>query len=226
MDPKIDDVDTLLAHFRWLRDRRTDPLRTIMDDFFRQYLDGKGSEGAGWDEAWEAFAAAEGHDPANARLRAIWHAVLGIDPLPRPLAPLEQLTWLLLMCQCPHDVDIAAIRAEFPGTTLGQYQAALQAAVDYIKRDATARQVQAAIFQAWADYEQAKGRPERELVFGACVDALGLVEQRPDGSKYLNFHRLQLIADPELRRLTLAAAWQAGEEHPIEPERDAERTRQ
>jgi hypothetical protein len=224
MHPKIDDLDTLLAHFRWMRDRRTDPLRTSMIDFFRQYLDGKGSEGAGFDEAWEAFAAAEGHDPGNARLRAIWDAVLGIDPLPSALAPLEQLTWLLLMCQCPHDVDNAAVTAAFPETTLGQYRAALQAAIDYVKRDTAARRMQYAIFKAWADYEQAKGRLERDLVWGACADALGIVEQRPDGSQYLNFHLLALIADPELRRLTLAAAWQAGEEHPIDPER--ERTRQ
>jgi hypothetical protein len=67
------------------------------------------------------------------------------------------------------------------------------------------------MFRAWADLEKAKGRPEEELLWGACVEALGIVEQR-DGGQYLNFNKLKDIADPELRQAVIGAAWKAQEE--------------
>ena len=48
-------------------------------------------------------------------------------------------------------------------------------------------------------------------MWGNCADALGIVEEKDDGSQYVNFDKLKGIADPELRRATLGAAWKAYE---------------
>jgi hypothetical protein len=207
-------ADALLEHFHWMIDPRTDPTRTRMYEFFIDYLDSKGTEGGTVREAWQALAEADGHDPQDRRLRATFRNVVRTDHsrLPKALSRPAQLWWLAMEWQCDAQLFLRAAVREFPWLTPNDLTEAIDAAYTYMRGDLTAQTMLTHVFLAWAEFEKAKGRPEDELRLGDCVEALGIAETRADGSQYLQFNNLKRIADPELRRLTIAAAWQVQEE--------------
>jgi hypothetical protein len=215
--PAAEAVTAFLEHFRWMADPSVDPIRTKIRQFFVDYLDSKGSSGATIDEGLSAFNEAVARDPQSwpvpdDRLQALWRDTTRVlNKLP-PLARPAQLVWLGF--EAGHDDEIidAALVHEFPLFTPFDIEQAYRETADYMRREATGSAIAAAIFQVWTDIEKAKGRPEGELVFGNCIAELGIVEERDDGSEYVNFNKLKHIADPELRRATLGAAWRAHEE--------------
>jgi hypothetical protein len=68
------------------------------------------------------------------------------------------------------------------------------------------------VLSAWGSIEKARGRPEAELVFGVCMRELGVIVDRDDGGQALDFNKLKDVADPEMRKAVLGAAWKAHEE--------------
>jgi hypothetical protein len=211
-------VTVLLDQFHWMADPSVDPIRTRMHEFFVDYLHSKGRDGASIEEGLATFNEAVARDPKGwpappDRLEALWRnawRVLGakLPPLARP----AQLVWLATEAGYDNAIIDAALAQEFRTFTPFDAAKAYREAGAHMQREATGLAMTGAIFQAWADIEKAKGRLEDELLWGNCADDLGIVEERDDGSQYLNFNRLKDIADPELRRAVLGAAWKAQEE--------------
>jgi hypothetical protein len=105
----------------------------------------------------------------------------------------------------------AALFRQFPALTPYDIVDAWEASASFRKRDLHRQEVLLAVFQTWADIHKERGRPEDELMFGQCVDELGIREER-GGGQYINLQKLARVADVEMRRATLAAAWKAAEE--------------
>jgi hypothetical protein len=100
----------------------------------------------------------------------------------------------------------------FPAFTPADKSEILKEVAAYFRRDELRSAVTAAVLRAWGDIERAKDRPEAELRWPTCAAELGILEARADGGQSVNFNKLKLVADPELRRAALAAAWKAHEE--------------
>jgi hypothetical protein len=131
------------------------------------------------------------------------------DPhmLPPALSPPAQLVWLGIEVKYSHETIDAAVFRAFPALTPYETAAAWKAVAAVMRQDAKRRHVLSALHQAWVDISKARGRPEAELTLGTCVDELGIVEPRPEGSRYLNFERLKALPDVEMRRAVIAAIW-------------------
>jgi hypothetical protein len=207
----------LLELFHWLEDPSIHPTRTKIREFSVDYIHSKGSEGGDVEEGLTAFCEAVLRDPESwpvphDRLQALWRETWRLpDHLP-PLARPAQLVWLGIEIDYDEKIIDAALYHEFRPFTPVDDAKAWREASDHFKREATAKAITAAIFQAWHDIEKAKGRPEGELLFGDCIAALGIVTKRDDGSQYLDFNKLKDIVDPELRRAVVGAAWKADQE--------------
>ena len=216
-DDTLSTPTRLLEQFRWMENPSCDPIRTKMRQFFVGYVHSKGSEGANIEEIGAAFNQTVSRDPESwpapaDQLQTLWRDTTCVtDKLP-PLTRPAQLVWLGIEAGYDKEVIDAALFHEFPLFTPHDMAKAYGEAAAHMQRERNSLAMQAAVFDAWAEIEKAKGRPENELRFGECVDALGIVEKRDDGSSYLNFNKLKDIADPQLRRAVLGAAWKADQE--------------
>ena len=198
-------------------DPSVDPIRTKMRQLFVDYLDSKGSAGGTVDEGLAALNEAVARDPQSwpvpaDRREALWRNTWRVlDAKLPPLARPAQLVWLGTEAGYDNAIIDAALAQEFPMFTPFDEAKAYRETAAYMQYEGIGLAMQSAIFNAWAELERAKGRPEDELRWRECADALGIVEQR-DGGQYLNFNKLKDVADPELRRAVLGAAWKAQEE--------------
>jgi hypothetical protein len=223
-----DEARALLEQFRRMIDPASDPEAAIRDKlkvFMRAWLDAKGSEGGHVNEGKRLLIEAAERDPRHwhaspDRLRLLWSEIFdGPERLP-PLSPPAQLVWLGLERRHPNEIIDQALFRQFPRLTPDDRVAAYRESTAYSKKEAMQAAMEAGVLNAWAEVHRARGRAESELIFGTCVEELGLIEER-GGGQYLNFNNLRHVADPELRHATLAAAWKAAERSALR--RDAAR---
>jgi hypothetical protein len=212
-------IAELVAKYRRLSQPDEDPDREVRErlrHFFSHYLRSKGRAGGTTEEATERLHAAQQHTPRAwpedpARLARLLDEVISDpDRLPR-LSPRAQLVWLGFEAQCDPEVIDAALHRAFPATTPTDIAAAYKESSDHSRSDIHGMRVVTAAFQAWHDIEAGRGRAKVELVFGAFIDELDLLD---NGRVELN--RLQRVTDPEMRQATIAAAWEA--DQPDDPE--------
>jgi hypothetical protein len=76
--------------------------------------------------------------------------------------------WLGFEAGCDQEIIDAALYHEFPLFTPADIAKAYRESSAHMQREAVAAAMEFAIFEAWADFEKAKGRPEEELLWGKC----------------------------------------------------------
>jgi hypothetical protein len=125
------------------------------------------------------------------------------DALP-PLSPRAQLVWLGFEAHDDAGIISAALDRLFPGTSPADVAAAHQEAADHFQAAAHGQLVVAAAFRAWHAIETRRGRAADELRMGAFIYELDLLDHGR-----VELDRLKRVADPELRKATIAAVRQA-----------------
>lgn len=196
-------MNELIAQFHRLSQSDADPdreLRKRVRRLFCDYLGSKGSEGGRVEEATERLHEAQQRTPQAwpedpTRLTQLLAEVISDPPALPPLSPRAQLIWLGFEMRYDPEIIDAALHRLFPATTPADAIAAYKESLDHRRADAHGMRVVTAAFQAWYDIEAGRGRPEAELVYGAFIKELNLLD-----SGRVNLNQLQRIADPEIGR--------------------------